>query len=98
MVISDLALGRFLPQRKEASAENPTDGPLSRNGILDDFDFDDHEGPRIQTHTETVPFMALDFLNEEGRGGTPRRYRHEAEAFVWTLIYRLRPRGKDRRC
>jgi len=31
--------------------------------------------------------MALDLLSEEGlRGEIPRRYRHEAEPFAWSLI------------
>ena len=35
-----------------------------------------------------LPFMALDLLLEEGsRREVPRRYRHDAESFTWSLIY-----------
>jgi hypothetical protein len=35
-----------------------------------------------------LPFMALDLLSSEGRRGEiPRRYRHEAESFAWSLIF-----------
>jgi len=35
-----------------------------------------------------LPFMALDLLSGMGlRGETPRRYRHDAESFAWSLIY-----------
>jgi len=59
-------------------------------GILNDFDlskFADQKGPSGQDNTGTLPFMALDLLSEEGlRGEIPRRYRHEAESFAWSLI------------
>ena len=59
-------------------------------GILNDFDlakFADQEGASGQDNTGTLPFMALDLLTEKGlRGEVPRRYRHEAESFAWSLI------------
>ena len=59
-------------------------------GILNDFDlarFADQTGASGQDNTGTLPFMALDLLSEEGlRGEIPRRYRHEAESFTWSLI------------
>jgi hypothetical protein len=59
-------------------------------GILNDFDlakFADQTGASGQDNTGTLPFMALDLLSEEGlRGEIPRRYRHEAESFAWSLI------------
>jgi len=61
-----------------------------RVGVLNDFDlarFADQAGASGQDNTGTLPFMALDLLSEEGlRGEIPRRYRHEAESFAWTLI------------
>ena len=59
-------------------------------GILNDFDlarFADQDGASGQDNTGTLPFMALDLLSKEGlRGEIPRRYRHEAESFTWSLI------------
>ncbi|KAF9644598.1 hypothetical protein BDM02DRAFT_3102628 [Thelephora ganbajun] len=59
-------------------------------GVLNDFDLArlaDQTGASGQDNTETLPFMALDLLSEEGlRGEIPRRYRHEAESFAWVLI------------
>ena len=59
-------------------------------GILNDFDlakFAGQAGASGQDNTGTLPFMALDLLSERGlRGEIPRRYRHEAESFAWSLI------------
>jgi len=59
-------------------------------GILNDFDLAklaDQAGGSGQDNTGTLPFMALDLLSEKGlRGEIPRRYRHEAESFAWSLI------------
>ena len=59
-------------------------------GVLNDFDLArlaDQTGASGQDNTGTLPFMALDLLSEEGlRGEVPRRYRHEAESFAWSLI------------
>jgi hypothetical protein len=59
-------------------------------GVLNDFDlarFADQKGASGHDNTGTLPFMALDLLSEEGmRGEIPRRYRHEAESFAWSLI------------
>jgi len=59
-------------------------------GVLNDFDlarFADQAGASGHDNTGTLPFMALDLLSEEGlRGEIPRRYRHEAESFAWSLI------------
>jgi len=59
-------------------------------GILNDFDLaklSEQAGASGQDNTGTLPFMALDLLSESGlRGEIPRRYRHEAESFAWSLI------------
>ena len=59
-------------------------------GVLNDFDlarFADQTGASGRDNTGTLPFMALDLLSEEGlHGQIPRRYRHEAESFAWSLI------------
>jgi hypothetical protein len=73
------------------SAENLTDNLLSKKGILNDFDLvrsADQERQREQANMGALPFMALELLSEKGLDGMiPRRYRHEAEAFAWVLIY-----------
>ena len=59
-------------------------------GILNDFDLaklSEQAGASGQDNTGTLPFMSLDLLSESGlRGEIPRRYRHEAESFAWSLI------------
>ncbi|PPR06615.1 hypothetical protein CVT24_001722 [Panaeolus cyanescens] len=59
--------------------------------VLHDFDLARHFGSKGATsheNTGTVPFMALDLLGNDGQSGlVPRRYRHDAEAFVWVLVY-----------
>ena len=59
-------------------------------GILNDFDLaklSEQAGASGQDNTGTLPFMALDLLSKSGlRGEIPRRYRHEAESFAWSLI------------
>jgi len=59
-------------------------------GILNDFDlarFADQDGASGKDNTGTLPYMALDLLSEKGlRGEIPRRYRHEAESFAWSMI------------
>lgn len=38
--------------------------------------------------TGTIPFMALDLLTKEYFAGkVPRRYRHDAESFIWVLTW-----------
>ena len=74
----------------DASVENLMYDPEPGKGILNDFDLArlaDQKGQSARENTGTIPFMALDLLSEEGFGKIPRRYRHEAEAFVWVLIY-----------
>ena len=59
-------------------------------GILNDFDLaklSNRPGASGQDNTGTLPFMALELLSEQGlHGDIPRRYRHEAESFTWTLV------------
>jgi len=59
-------------------------------GILNDFDlarFADQVDASGRDSTGTLPFMALDLLSEKGlHGEIPRRYRHGAESFAWSLI------------
>ena len=68
-------------------------------GVLNDFDlarFADQDGASGQDNTGTLPFMALDLLSEEGlHGEIPRRYRHEAESFAWSIICLYFATGKD---
>jgi hypothetical protein len=60
-------------------------------GVLNDFDlakFENQEGPIGHDNTGTLPFMALDLVSDKGlHGRITRLYRHDAEAFAWSLIY-----------
>ena len=77
-------------QHGDISLENMMWDDKRKAGVLNDFDlarFADQAGASGQDNTGTLPFMALDLLSEAGlRGEIPRRYRHEAESFAWTLI------------
>lgn len=58
-------------------------------GVLNDFDFakcTDQMGLDEQDHTGTLAFTALDLVSGLG-WEIPHLYRHEAEAFAWSLIY-----------
>ena len=74
----------------DISLGNPMWDDRRKVGVLNDFDlakFADQMGASGQDNTGTLPFMALDLLSESGmRGEIPRRYRHEAESFTWSLI------------
>ena len=74
----------------DISLENLMWDDRRKVGVLNDFDlakFAGQTGASGQDNTGTLPFMALDLLSEEGlRGEIPRRYRHEAESFAWSLI------------
>jgi len=61
-------------------------------GVLNDFDLAklvSQTKPIGQNEvTGTLPFMALDLLNEQAmKGLIAPLYRHEAESFTWVLIY-----------
>ncbi|PPQ73791.1 hypothetical protein CVT24_007537 [Panaeolus cyanescens] len=62
-----------------------------RVGVLNDFDLARLSGSNAATglaNAGTIPFMALELLSPAGRAGRiPHQYRHDAEAFVWVLVY-----------
>lgn len=62
---------------------------LGYYGVLNDFDFAvDLETygavPLPRSHAGTLPFMAVDLLNEEK---TKQLYRHDLESFFWCLLW-----------
>ena len=66
--------------------------PLTKRGVLNDFDLArwgaPDRKPSAKDNTGTLPFLALDLLNERALDGSvPRLYRHDAESFTWCLIY-----------
>ena len=66
--------------------------PSTKRGVLNDFDLARWSAPDRQPtakdNTGTLPFLALDLLNEAAFKGLIRRlYRHDAESFAWCLIY-----------
>ena len=66
--------------------------PVTKRGVLNDFDLarlsTPNRQPSATDNTGTLPFLALDLLNERAfKGLVPRLYRHEAESFTWCLIY-----------
>lgn len=66
--------------------------PVTKRGVLNDFDLA-REGrpnrkPSAKDNIGTLPFLALDLLNEQAFNGLVQcRYRHDAESFTWSLIY-----------
>ena len=74
--------------------------PATKRGVLSDFDLAREGGPNrrpnAKDNTGTLPFLALDLLDEKAfEGLVPRRYRHDAESFAWCLIYICICAGKD---
>ena len=66
--------------------------PDTKRGVLNDFDLarlvEGNEGAGGKENTGTMPFMALDLLNDQAfKGMVPRLYRHDAESFAWCLVY-----------
>lgn len=64
-------------------------------GVLNDFDLstimkpgDKHPDRQGLERTGTLPFMALELLDDRGFDGKiPRRYDHELESFAWVLVW-----------
>jgi hypothetical protein len=58
-------------------------------GVLNDYDLAswDKFPTTNNDRTGTVPFMALDMLNNGLEKRIPRLYRHDAESFIWVLTY-----------
>ena len=76
--------------------------PVTKRGVLNDFDLArlsaPNRKPSTTDNTGTLPFLALDLLNERAlKGQVPRLYRHEAESFTWCLIYICICMGKDKK-
>ncbi|KAF9043058.1 hypothetical protein BJ165DRAFT_219129 [Panaeolus papilionaceus] len=77
----------------DISPENLLWHPRRKAGVLNDFDLSKltcnlnlASGP-IE-NIGTLPFMALDLLSADGLEGKIKRlYRHDAEAFTWSLTY-----------
>ena len=65
--------------------------PVTKRGVLNDFDLARMGGPdrkpSAKSNTGTLPFLALDLLDKSAFNGKVRPlYRHEAESFAWCLI------------
>ena len=76
--------------------------PVTKRGVLNDYDLARSSAPNRKPsttdNTGTLPFLALDLLNERAfKGQVPRLYRHEAESFAWCLIYICICMGKDKK-
>ncbi|KAG2034120.1 hypothetical protein BDR03DRAFT_965888 [Suillus americanus] len=59
-------------------------------GVLNDYDLSSikRDGPSGKERTGTVPFMAIDLLEEPGlEGKVSHLYRHDAESLVWVLVW-----------
>ncbi|KAM6495139.1 hypothetical protein JOM56_009762 [Amanita muscaria] len=67
----------------------------NKYGVLNDFDLstimepgDRNPNRQGLERTGTMPFMALELLEDEGFDGKiPRRYDHELESFAWVLVW-----------
>ncbi|KAF9245409.1 hypothetical protein BU15DRAFT_31663, partial [Melanogaster broomeanus] len=60
-------------------------------GILNDYDLaslTSSKHPLGYEQTGTIPFMAIDLLDANGRDGKVERlYRHDMESFIWVFIW-----------
>ena len=58
-------------------------------GVLNDYDLSSMKDvPAGQERTGTVPFMALDLLEDEAiEGKVEHLYQHDVESFVWVLTW-----------
>ena len=58
-------------------------------GVLNDFDLASTQQSATGTErTGTVPFMALDLLDDLAlQGHVKHAYQHDAESFIWVLIW-----------
>jgi len=67
----------------------------NKYGVLNDFDLSTIMNPGDRNpnrqgleRTGTLPFMAVELLEDEGFDGkVPRRYDHELESFCWVLVW-----------
>ena len=67
----------------------------NKHGVLNDFDLSIIMDPGVRSpdrqgleRTGTLPFMAVELLENEGFDGkVPRRYEHELESFSWVLVW-----------
>ena len=84
----------------DISVENMMFDPVTKRGVLNDFDLArwsaPNRKPSAEDNTGTLPFLALDLLNDAALEGRVRRlYRHDAESFAWCLIYLYVCMGTD---
>ena len=58
-------------------------------GVLNDYDLSSMKDvPTGRERTGTVPFMALDLLDDEAiEGKVEHLYQHDAESFIWVLTW-----------
>ena len=76
--------------------------PITKRGVLNDFNLarlgSPGRKPSAKDNTGTLPFLALDLLDEGALGGSVERlYRHDAESFAWCLIYIYICMAKDKK-
>ncbi|KAI6000199.1 hypothetical protein F5J12DRAFT_914380 [Pisolithus orientalis] len=60
-------------------------------GVLNDYDLSSLESssnPLGNERTGTIPFMAIDLLEERGQNGDVKhQYRHDMESFIWVFLW-----------
>ncbi|KAI5994252.1 hypothetical protein F5J12DRAFT_416803 [Pisolithus orientalis] len=60
-------------------------------GVLNDYDLSSlasSPSPLGNERTGTIPFMAIDLLEEAGQNGNVKhQYRHDMESFIWVFIW-----------
>ncbi|KAJ7592398.1 hypothetical protein C8J56DRAFT_1161611 [Mycena floridula] len=80
-------------QHGDISVNNIRYNPVTQKGVLNDFDLalfiPDQPSPLPRRRaTGTIPFMALELLDESGWSGEKRHlYRHDLESFAWVLLW-----------
>ena len=59
-------------------------------GVLNDYDLSStqQDGPSGNERTGTIPFMAIDLLEDEAiEGKVQHLYQHDAESLIWVLAW-----------
>ena len=91
-LITHFVAGRKDIEPRKTNGDDPKYDPATKRRTPGDFDLPSIGGSsrkpsaRDYAGTITLPFAALDLTDDDVFNG-PRHYRHDAEAFLWSILY-----------